>query len=175
MEKPVTVHLTEDDAVAAGRLYDRSNFRDLASWRPVAVVWIAVQGVLLAIYVLSGMTSERFFVFTKYVNIGMLLGTFFVPILVTRFLGPRNVRRHFTAMKILHGPIELSWSAEGLNEKTATSSSLTPWNHFPNWREDEISFIIFVAPTMYRLIPKRFLTPHQIDDLRSHLKQSVSG
>lgn len=31
---------------------------------------------------------------------------------------PRNARRHFKAMTILHGPIELSWSPDGLIEKT---------------------------------------------------------
>jgi YcxB-like protein len=175
LNTPVTINLTEDDVVAADQLYSWSGFRDPANWRPVAMVWIAVQGVLLAIYLFSGMNSTRFFEFAKFVEIGMLLGTFVVPILAMRFVGPRNARRHFKAMKILHGPIELTWAAEGLTEKTSTSSSLTPWNHFPKWREDEASFIIFVAPTMYRVVPKRFLTEGQNDDLRAHLKQCLGA
>ena len=173
MDTPVTIQLTEEDIVAADRLYSWSMLREPANWRPVAAVWIAVQGVMLAIYVLSEMNSERFFAFLKSVEIGMLLGIFVVQILTMRFVSPRNARRHFKAMKILHGPIELSWSAEGLKEKTNTSSSLTPWKHFPKWREDEASFIIFVAPTMYRVVPKRFMTLAQIDDLREYLKRSV--
>ncbi len=175
MNAPVTIKLDEHDVIAADRLYSRSYFRDPASWRPIALIWLAAQGVLLAIYVFSGMYGKGFVEFLIVVETCLHIGLFIVPILITRLLGPRKARKHFKAMKILHGPIRFSWSSDGLKETTETSTSLTPWNHFPKWREDETSYIIFVAPTMYRLIPKRFLTPHQIDDLRSHLKQSVSG
>jgi YcxB-like protein len=173
LNTPVTIKLDEHDVIAADRLYSQSYFRDPASWRPIALIWLAAQAVLLAIYAFSGMYDKGFVEFLIVVEAGLHIGLFIVPILITRLLGPRKARKHFKAMKILHGPIHLSWSAEGLKETTETSTSLTPWNHFPKWREDETSFIIFVAPTMYRVVPKRFLTALQIDALRGYLKKSV--
>ena len=172
MQTPVTIQLIDDDIVAADRLYSSSYFRDPANWRKIAMVWLAAQGALLAIYVSPGIDSARFFKVLKFAEIGLHVGLFIVPYALTRLLGPRNARRHFKAMKILHGPIQLSWSDDGLREITETSTVLSPWNHFRKWCEDELSFILFVAPTMYRVVPKRFLTPSQSDDLRSLLKQS---
>jgi YcxB-like protein len=173
MDTPVTMNLTEDDVVAANRLYVRSHFRDPANWRQLFWLWLAMQGVLIAIYTFSPRNSKGLFSFLAIMELGFIVAIFVVPVLMSTLLGPRQARRHFNAMKILQGPIELVWSTDGLQEKTNSSVALTPWHHFAKWHEDDRSFILFVAPTMYRLVPKRFMTVQQIDDLRARLNQEV--
>jgi YcxB-like protein len=171
MDTPVTMQLTEDDVVAADRLYARSYFRDRDNWWRLFLVWLAAQGILLAIYLYVGKNSNGFPKFLLINEVVLLLILFVAPVLSSRVFGARNAKRHFKAMKILQQPIELLWSAEGLKETTETSIVLTPWDHFSKWREDEASFILYITPAMYRLIPKRFLTNAQIEDLRTQLRK----
>ncbi len=44
-----------------------------------------------------------------------------------------------------------------------------PWSHFIHWAEDDRSFLLFESDRLYRIIPKRVLTPDQQASLRRAL------
>jgi YcxB-like protein len=174
MDSPVVVNLTEDDIVAAYKLYLWSYMRDPKALRRLTLLWIGAQAIPLIVYVLSGMDSNGFLEFLAYLEAVIAIAIFIFPLLMAFLSGPRTARRHFREMKILQGPIKYAWSPDGLRETTQTSTSLIPWNHIPKWREDDKTFIVFASSALYRCMPKHFMTQMQIDDLRANLKLNVA-
>jgi hypothetical protein len=52
-----------------------------------------------------------------------------------------------------------------------TSQATTQWDHFYKWRESQAVFMLYSQPTLMLIIPKRFMTPEQVDEFRTFLTQ----
>jgi YcxB-like protein len=160
MNRTVSLTLTADDYVAANRLHFLNGLRSrnaLAIFVMMAVaylVWTAIayfdQWEALRVVALN--------VFFATVVILTIANYFlFVPI-VTR----RAYRNH----KLLHRPYTFSWSETGLTVTSSSGQSQVAWSDYLKWYENAQIFILYQAPRLFNMLPKRALTPEQIADVR---------
>jgi YcxB-like protein len=167
--EPVAYSLTEQDVVAADKLYRRSYFTEPRNYKGLIILWLVVNGALLVLY-FSGLFNARDArdLITVLVP-AMTIAIFVIPVTASALTGPIRARQNFRGAKVLQGEFTCSWSSDGFTQRTATGTTVLPWDHIAKWREDQASVILFIAPHHYLLVPKRHLTQAQADDLRAHL------
>lgn len=90
--------------------------------------------------------------------------------------GPRRV-----AKKIISGspsaslPYAVELSEDGLHFRTSASESRLTWNLITGWAEVERVFALFPSPLSFLPVPKRAMTDSQQEELRTILRNKVSG
>jgi hypothetical protein len=162
-----TFHLTEDDLVAAGRLYSR-----IRLGRPrtiVAFLCLWFFSLMLFTFLVTGRSSPA----AISENPGLIFALSILPFVLvfswTAWIIPVMARRNFRQQRSLQGEFGYAWTGETLTVKTEYASFDMPWSHFLRWIEDDKTFLLFESDRLYRVIPKRALTADQQQSLRHHL------
>ena len=86
-----------------------------------------------------------------------------------RIQAVRAIRR----IPSLQGEIVLILNEEGTAATFPTGKSELEWRAYTKYRETANLFLLFVAPSRYTLIPKRVMSPKQINDLRMLLNARI--
>jgi hypothetical protein len=81
-------------------------------------------------------------------------------------LVPMTTRRTYRKHKALHRPYTFSWSESGLTIRSESGEWKIAWDDYLKWDENAQIFILYQAPRLFNMMPKRALTPEQIVDLR---------
>ena len=81
-------------------------------------------------------------------------------------LVPISTRRTYRKHKALHRPYTYSWSETGLTVTSTGGEWHVPWNDYLKWDENAQIFILYQAPRLFNMVPKRALSPEQIVDIR---------
>lgn len=161
--------LTEDDLVAAGRLYAWSSLRRPAIMIRLGILWLVF--VIFLGFVAKG--SQLFDVTQWSSDLGLVLTVSAAPFvavaLITLVLTPIAARRTFRQQRSLQGELSYGWTASALTIGTEYGSFDMPWSHFLRWIEDDRTILLFESDRLYRVIPKRVLDPDQHHSLRQHL------
>jgi YcxB-like protein len=82
-------------------------------------------------------------------------------------------RLQFRRMKALHEPIYFEACEGGVTFRTPKGESKINWGGFEKWDESERSFLLYVQPRLYFLVPKRVLDAEQAAVLRDFLGNHV--
>lgn len=85
------------------------------------------------------------------------------------------------AKKIISGspsaslPHAVELSEDGLHFRTSASESRLKWDLITGWAEVERVFALFPSPLSFLPVPKRAMTDSQQEELRTILRNKVSG
>jgi len=79
---------------------------------------------------------------------------------------PNATRRTYQAHKLLQRPCTFSWSENGLMVKSDSGDCRLAWSDYLKWAENAQIFLLYQAPRLFNILPKRALTPEQIADIR---------
>jgi len=79
---------------------------------------------------------------------------------------PISTRRTYRKHKALHRPYTYSWSEAGLAITSSSGQWHVAWSDYLKWTENAQVFILYQAPRLFNILPKRALTPEQVVDLR---------
>lgn len=90
--------------------------------------------------------------------IGGVLGGVIGYWILRTLIFPWKARKIFDQQKSLHESGEFSWSEEGLSVKAETASSLTPWNNYSRWRENNDVFNLYHSDAIFQIFPKRLFS-----------------
>jgi hypothetical protein len=82
------------------------------------------------------------------------------------WLIPITTRRTYRKHKALHRPCTLSWSESGLTVTGDSGEWKISWSDYLKWAENAEIFVLYQAPRLFNMLPKRALTPEQIADFR---------
>ncbi|KFC65416.1 hypothetical protein FF80_02823 [Devosia sp. LC5] len=166
---PVTVALTEDDAVAAQRLYGTSFLLRRSTLLRFGAMWLFLLIALIAISLGTDGAGT-----IPFIGIIILIAVLPICIIVgiTLIQGPRAARQAFAAQKTLRAPVDYSWSPEGLSFSSEYGENLVPWAHLHSWLENDKIILLFEGPRIYRMLPKRLLSADQLVQLREYLASS---
>lgn len=174
---PTEVHyrLSEDDAALAARLY---------GWPTRRIKWlIAVLLVLApaAVALLVWLAEPRRAAGDRWLHalapavltlVGAVIGGAAMPYVVQPWLARRAYRRH----KLMHEAFALSVTDERLHLRSASGESKAHWSQMCQWRQDRDNILIYPAPNMYIVVPRRLAAQGlDLDRLTQLLTQHVGA
>ena len=79
---------------------------------------------------------------------------------------PISTRNTYREHKTMHRPYTYAWSETELAITSASGEWHLAWGDFLKWNEDAQVFVLYQAPRLFNILPKRALTAEQIVDIR---------
>lgn len=104
-----------------------------------------------------------------------LIGTAFGVGLLAIMIGghwlllPRRARRWFAQQKTLHHEQEISWSTEGLRQRSTRADSFYPWAEFHGWQITRDMVLVYATELMVYFVPTRALDDGKVAEMRAIL------
>jgi hypothetical protein len=99
-----------------------------------------------------------------------------LPILIGLFFlfGSRlSIRRSFRQDNRLQQPFEVVVSQDGIDISSTTGSSKYAWNAFTRYVESKNLFLVYQAPKVFNVFPKRAFAPGEEESFRSLLSERI--
>ena len=160
MNRSISLTLTAEDYVAANRLHCLNCFRRRGAIA-VLVMFVLPYAVWMAIARLDQWPA------TGVIALNAGFAAVVVFMIANYFLlVPIATRRTYRKHKALHRPYTFSWSESGLKITSESGEWHVAWSDYLKWDENALIFILYQAPRLFNILPKRALTPEQIVDLR---------
>jgi len=154
----ITYQIDENDFVAAGRLAMRTRSR-LARYKLYILPFFGV--LLIAFSAITAIERPSINGLWPAILWGTLL-------LCVPLLWNYQFRRAYRKTPLLRDRRTLDLDSSHLSFKTETSDGRAPWSSYTKFAEDEKIFILFQQGNqLFIPIPKRELSPSQIEELRS--------
>ena len=85
-----------------------------------------------------------------------------------------QVRRNLRDSPSAHGEIVITLDGEGTVTTFPTGESRLNWGAYTKYKETGSMFLLFVSPNRCMSIPKRAMTPQQIEELRGLVKARIT-
>jgi len=85
-----------------------------------------------------------------------------------------QVKRSLRSSPSAQGEIVLALDDEGTVATFSTGESRVNWRAYTKYKETGSMFLLFLSPSRYMSIPKRAMTPQQIEDLRALVKARIA-
>ena len=156
--------LTQDDYVEAQlSRYGRK-------LRQIFVPGIVVLGAALAVTVVIALTDPAIKA-SQLVRAWIFLAT--LSLLLVFLRSGMLYRMQFRRLQALHEPIRFEAEEGGIVYCTAKSKGVSKWEAFEKWQESKSSFLLYLHPRLFILIPKRVLDGEQVHALRELLKSRI--
>lgn len=156
----IPVTLTGEDFVAAHRLWVRRS--RWATWSTVAIGSLVSCGSIL---LLAANSANRDSVLAAYLGLGTVAG-----LAVLRFVVvPVASRRQFARQKSAQVPHEYLFSETGVVQTSELGEARLTWNYLKKWREGTETILLYEFGPMFRILPKRCLSPENQVQLRELL------
>jgi hypothetical protein len=160
MNRSVSLTLTADDYVAANRLHFLNCYRKRSA---VAVFVLLV----LAYLVWTAVAHLYQWGATGWLAMNACFAAVPACVIASYFLSvPISTRKSYRNHKALHRPYTFSWSETGLAVTSASGEWNVAWSDYLKWDENARVFILYQAPRLFNILPKRALTEEQIVDIR---------
>lgn len=141
MGKTVEYRITEDDYVKAASLGARATKRQLINFG----------GVALMLVLLTLFGSGKWKIVGLFSLIGGAIGYGAALFLVA----PWNARKNYRKFNFGQHKLKLRFTGEGFTVESAGKKAEAKWGELPRWRENKDIILLYLAPRMYYLIPKR--------------------
>jgi hypothetical protein len=108
---------------------------------------------------------------SRLVPLWIFLGALLLLMILLRSGALYRIR--FNRIKALHEPIHFEAGDSGVVYRTSRSESKIKWEGFERWRESEGSFLLYLQPRAFLLVPKRVLKTEQVTALRELLRSRI--
>ena len=132
-------NITEEDYVLADKLYSKPTKNIL--------IFYFVSALAL---ILASITYDKIII-----GICGIIGGYIGQATVRHLYSPWATKRQYRSYKAAHKPILISKTPEGINFKSEVGDAILIWEHIHSWRENTNYLLIYQAPKIYHIIPKR--------------------
>ena len=137
--------ITSDDYVSAGLLNGEMTSR-------AKYIHYAIDASLVALGIAA-------LYFEKYIwacgLIGAAIGGNLLPFVLRNLYSPWYLRHHYDKYKAVKKPISISILDEGVKFTSESGEGLLNWQEIHHWREGSSMILIYLAPRIYHMVPKR--------------------
>lgn len=137
-----TFELTEQDYSVAVQLGAIASYRQK--------IFFLISCLVLA--VIGVMTSSTAI---KFISFGGMIGGFIGYFISVHMVAPNHARNHYQRFEAISEPITLRFSDEGFYVKNERGENTLSWNNVLKWRQNDHSLIIYIAPKLFFILPKR--------------------
>ena len=132
------------------------------------MILISYAVVAIALIIVS-ITATSFIV--KIGAIGGVVGGFIGHMVVRHLYAPWRTRKQYRAYQAAQEPVEVKVLSESLLFKSNIGEAVIEWSRINKWRENEDLLLIYQAPEVYHILPKR--VGGSISKIREALVQNV--
>jgi len=154
-ERSVTLTISEADYVRAGQLAHVDGYRKPRAWLSL------IAGAIFAIAAITGL-AHRHSLLGAFVPAILLLGG---PLVKYFHSVPSAYRKNYARSAALRQPISYLWSPEEFEFSGGGRDGRQAWTGMDRTVENQDSILIFLKPGLMHIVPKRFLTRDQAEDL----------
>jgi len=106
-------------------------------------------------------------------TIGALLGGG-VALACWRLFMRRGFKKSYRRTRYWEGDVEVLFNESGIFSKiSGLTKGEFSWQATKSWREDKDQVLIYLAPALFIVIPKRAISEPQLNDLRELLRRKV--
>ncbi len=137
----VEYNISEADYVASVKL--------AATLTRKQIYWLAGGGALLLLAGLFGPDQWKIMS-----NSGLVCGIVGYLVVLHLFL-PLQAKRHYRSYKSIHIPLFITLSDVGFTIRTDHGQNELKWGKLLKWRESSNHILVYFAPKMFYMIPKR--------------------
>lgn len=156
--------ITQDDYVAAGILNGEMTHKS-------KYIHYAIDVVLLVLGVIAIYTDN---ILWAGGLIGAAIGGNLLPYVLRCFYVPWYLKRHYQKYKAIRNPVCILLLDEGVKFSSSSGEGLLKWEEMHHWRENSSFILIYLAPKIYHMIPKRIeKSGFSISKLREGLIENV--
>ena len=167
MNRSVTFTLTADDYVAANKLFIVKY--STSGW--LLVCWLMFVALLLgSLFMLALRFPGGPFMALLYICVAIVIA---IPLYEYFFGAAVFARKAYASQKSLQHPMTVAWSEAGFRCMAQQGDWNIPWNDYLKWTEDGKVVLHYQGTRVFNMLPKRVLTPAQIDDFRQLLAANV--
>lgn len=156
--------ITEKDYVAAGLLNGEMT-------RKSKYIHYAIDAVLVLLGIVAFYADK---IIWAGGLIGAAIGGNLFPYALRGLYAPWYLKRHYRKYKVVKKPISILLLDEGVKFTTSNGEGLLKWEDMHHWRENSSLILIYLAPRIYHMIPKRIEElGFSITKLRNELIENV--
>ena len=169
MNRTTTFTLDELDLRRAVRLHAFSGIREKRTIIRLSVLWAIAMTVVVGFFLAAGtpwLALRGYLLPLALVVAATILGT---GLGIPLALSPLIIRRRFKQEKLIRQPVSAGWDAEAYEAEQPGVHNRFAWRDYMKIREDQHLFLFFLSDYNYQILPKRALTPEQIEDLQRML------
>ena len=108
-----------------------------------------------------------------------LLDLFFVVAIVFLILNfavylPWKTRRIYKQQKALQRELAFVFDEDGVSVSSQNGQSVTPWDDYLKWKQNDQLILIYLSDCMYHMLPKGlFVDPADFDRVRDLLREHI--
>jgi hypothetical protein len=111
--------------------------------------WLSFVGLLLLLLAVFG--GHKFRYIFLFGVVGGIVGYFFTVFVICPF----QARRHYRKYKRIHKPASFTLQKDGYRIWNDGGESVVKWSELLKWRENKDYILLYVAPKLYHILPKR--------------------
>ena len=137
----VKTTISESEFVGACKLHGK----------PTRAIWIFYAVAVLALIATAALGGEH----ARKLAILGLIGGLFGHLFVAQILQPRQARAQYRKYPLIQKPIEVGVLPNGVSFKSADGEGRLTWESIIKWRENSEFILVYPAPNLYYIIPKR--------------------
>ena len=134
--------LTEDEYVKANRLFTKPTKKSF-------LIYVAVTTISIIVALVSDILLIQLIV------IGGLIGGSLGHVIVRYLYAPWVTRKQYRSYKAIQEPVSVSKQSDGIYFKSDVGEAKIEWSRINKWRENDIFVLIYQAPQVYHILPKR--------------------
>ncbi len=152
--------ITESEYVNANKLFSKPT--------KGVLVFYAVGVILL---IITALVSDL--VIVQLSAIGGIVGGFIGQAVVRHVYAPWRTRKQYRSYKAAQEAVVVSLDENSLHFKSELGESTIEWSRINKWREDHDFLLIYQAPEIYHILPRRI--GGEIDKIREALVEHVGN
>jgi len=89
--------------------------------------------------------------------IGAAVGGNLLPYILRNYVSPWLLKRHYDKYPQMKKPVEITLDELGIRMESEDGSGILKWQDINRWRENKLLILVYLAPKIYHLIPKRIV------------------
>jgi hypothetical protein len=82
-------------------------------------------------------------------------------------------RKQFMGQRAAQGPITLTLDETGVHTRWNGGNSDVEWRNFVRWVEGKNQILLYSSPVLFNIVPKRALSPEELNVVRELVQQHV--
>jgi YcxB-like protein len=163
--------LTFEDYLSAQRLHAK---RSLWPRFTFFVVWWAYPAIGLSLIAISFLVwRDHPHSANTAATVGGLLGGGAV-LAPWRLFIRRNFKKNYWRTRCGEGEVDVLFNENGIfSEISGLTKGEFSWQATKSWREDKDQVLIYLAPAIFVIVPKRVVSEPQLQDLRALLEGKI--
>ncbi len=137
-----TFTITEKEYVKANKLFTKPS-------KKIFYFYIISLVILIVLFLLSDTLKY------KIIIIGAIAGGLIGNFIARHMYAPWQTKKQYKTYLAAQEPITINYSDKGLVFKGKIGESTIEWNRINKWRENTNFLLLYQAPSVYHIIPKR--------------------